>query len=169
MEALSIFPSAGLSNSFFDLPYMIYIIISSLVDLKGAQEQGLTPPPRVGPTWHVLLKDAVGQVCLKLVRRVWRRRFSNENLKCIIAVLSSFDNDLHKDARCRVWLKLAWPFGSGEDENVERVTDRRSTDNRRLKKAYVSFRLRWAKISSASDAFTLHMDLVTDRSSISIN
>ena len=81
-------PFAGLPCSFFDRSYIIYIIISSLVDSKGVQEQGLHPlPPPGGPG---LTKHYPRMLCAKFVWH-WsvasKEENFNENYRCLSIVV----------------------------------------------------------------------------------
>ena len=107
-------------------------------------------------------KDVSCQVWLKLAQWFWRRNFLN-----FVNVFSQFRNYLPLErAGPSIWTNLNplhprmlcakfgwnWPSGSGEeDENVKslqtnRRTDRQTDDGRQvIRKAHLSFQLRWSK------------------------
>ena len=110
-------------------------------------------------------KNALCQVWLKLAQWFSRRRFFN-----FVNVFSLFRNylplekggALHlnkqespspKDALCQVWLKLdqwfwrrRWKCEKFTDGRTDGRTDRRTDDGRKvIRKAHLSFQLRWAK------------------------
>ena len=101
-------------------------------------------------------KDALCQVWLKLAQWFWRRRFLN-----FVNVFSLFRNYLPlekdrslylnklefpspKDALSQVWLKLVQWFWRRRLK-CENFTDRRTDERQAIRKAYLSFQLRWAK------------------------
>ena len=104
-------------------------------------------------------KDALCQDWLKLAQWLWRRGFFN-----FVNVFSLFHNylpleksrALHlnklespspEDALCQVWLKLAQWFWRRRWK-CEKFIDTRTDDGQQpIRKAYLSFQLRWAKHS----------------------
>ena len=112
--------------------------------------------------------NALCQVWLKLAKWFWRRRFLN-----VVNVFSLFCNylplkkggALHRNklespppmnALCQVWLKLAkwfwrrrWKSEKLTDRRTDGRTDRQTDDGRKvIRKAHLSFQLRWAKKQS---------------------
>ena len=119
-------------------------------------------------------KDALCQVWIKLALCFLRRGFFNFlNVFSLFLNylllekggtlhLNKFESPSHKDALCQVWLKLAqwfwrrrWKCEKFTDRRTDGQTDRQ-TDGRRttvIRKAHLSFQLRWAKKSKYNDIY----------------
>ena len=112
-------------------------------------------------------KDALCQVWLKLAQWFWRRRFFKLNFVNVFSLFRNYlplenGGALHlnklefpspKDVLCQVWLKLAqwfwrrrWKCEKFTDRRTDGRTDRQTDDGRQvIRKAHLSFQLRWAK------------------------
>jgi hypothetical protein len=145
--------SVVLDKKIFKWPHPIFVIISPLKR-----------------TWPLIckilnslyLKDDLHQILLKLAFWFWRRRFLKVFGKFLLfryylplgkaSVLHLYNSEssLPKDDLCQLWLKLAQRFWR-ISWKCKSLTDRRQMDGRTddgkkaIRKARLSFQLRWAK------------------------
>jgi hypothetical protein len=105
-----------------------------------------------------LPKDNLYQVLLNLARWFWRRRFLN--IFSVILVfryylplemgylfcLNKLESPLPKNDLCQFWLKLVQWFWRRSRKCKSLQTDRQTDARQRaIRKAHLSFQLRWAK------------------------
>ena len=120
-----------------------------------------------------LPKDDLYQVWLKLACWFWRRRFfKNFSVfllfcyylplgKGVLLHLNNFESPPPKDDLCQVWLKLDQWFWRRSRKCKSLQTDGRKDDGQRaIRKAHLSFQLRWAKNSMKTD---WHINHITAR------
>ena len=103
-------------------------------------------------------KDALCQVWLKLAQwflRFWRRFLKFVNVfslipyylpleKGVVLHLKKFESPSPKEALCQIWLQLDQWF-LRRKWKCEKFTDRRTDRQQAIRKAHLSFQLRWAK------------------------
>ena len=105
--------------------------------------------------WNNLIlypKDAFCQVWLKLAQWFYRRRFLIFRFFVIFSLekdmalhLNKFESPLPKNTLYQVWLKLAhWIWKKEENVNSLRIDVQQA-----IRKAHLSFQLRWAKNEEA--------------------